>query len=329
MKPNQRPLVVILSLLLITTSTLTFAAPSSNSEQKEPLGIVLYNQLKIDRAILELEREAADGNSESQYYLGEALRKKNRFMTPEAQHWYESAAEKNNVYAIIQLARAKNDLCTKIGNCPPSKKTQAEWFELANELVLPKAQKGDPESLYLMYEITLNREWLEKSANAGYPTAQYWMAVSERQGEGFFLIPGKREASIKKWLLLSSEGGHPKAMMDYLQILFEEGDVVGMRHWLETAAATGDQAAISNYGAYIAHTPDKIGYPLDLVKGYALFTLLKELEDSGGIGRYVERKSEEIREKMTSEQTEKSLEVAKDWKATHPPLSFFPDKLSN
>lgn len=329
MKPNQRPLVVILSLLLITTSTLTFAAPSSNSEQKEPLGIVLYNQLKIDRAILELEREAADGNSESQYYLGEALRKKNRFMTPEAQHWYESAAEKNNVYAIIQLARAKNDLCTKIGNCPPSKKTQAEWFELANELVLPKAQKGDPESLYLMYEITLNREWLEKSANAGYPTAQYWMAVSERQGEGFFLIPGKREASIKKWLLLSSEGGHPKAMMDYLQILFEEGDVVGMRHWLETAAATGDQAAISNYGAYIAHTPDKIGYPLDLVKGYALFTLLKELEDSGGIGRYVERKSEEIREKMTSEQTEKSLEVAKDWKATHPPLSFFPDKLGN
>ncbi|PTT32065.1 tetratricopeptide repeat protein [Pseudomonas sp. HMWF021] len=329
MKPNQRPLVVILSLLLITTSTLTFAAPSSNSEQKEPLGIVLYNQLKIDHAILELEREAADGNSESQYYLGEALRKKNRFMTPEAQHWYESAAEKNNVYAIIQLARAKNDLCTKIGNCPPSKKTQAEWFELANELVLPKAQKGDPESLYLMYEITLNREWLEKSANAGYPTAQYWMAVSERQGEGFFLIPGKREASIKKWLLLSSEGGHPKAMMDYLQILFEEGDVVGMRHWLETAAATGDQAAISNYGAYIAHTPDKIGYPLDLVKGYALFTLLKELEDSGGIGRYVERKSEEIREKMTSEQTEKSLEVAKDWKATHPPLSFFPDKLGN
>ncbi|RVD79971.1 tetratricopeptide repeat protein [Pseudomonas koreensis] len=327
MKLNKRPLVLILSFFLITTSTLASTNPSSNTEQKEPFGIILYNQLKIDRAILELEREATDGNTESQYYLGEALRKKNRYMTPEAQHWYESAAEKNNIYAIIQLARAKNDLCAKIGNCPPSKKTPAEWFELANKLVLPKAQNGDPESLYLMYEITLNREWLEKSANAGYPTAQYWMAVSERQGEGFFLIPGKREASVKKWLLLSSEGGYPKAMMDYLQILFEEGDVVGLRHWLETAAATGDQAAISNYGAYIAHTPDKIGYPLDLVKGYALFTLLKELEDSGGIGRYVERKSEEIREKMTSEQIEKSLEVAKDWKATHPPLSFFPDKL--
>ena len=155
------------------------------------------------------------------------------------------------------------------------------------------------------------------------------MAVSERQGEGFFLIPGKRDASVKRWLLLSSEGGYPKAMMDYLQILFEEGDMEGLRHWLKIAAETGDQAAISNYGAYIAHTPDKIGYPLDLVKGYALFTLLKELDDSGGIGRYVERKSEEIREKMTQTQIEESEKAAKDWKATHPPLSFFPDKLSN
>lgn len=314
---------VYFRILAIVISAFAETYAAATQENGLTTGIALYNQLKIDSAISELEKEAQSGIAESQYYLGEALRKRNSYMTPEALHWYESAAENNNVYAIIQLGRFKSETCQKIRNCSPSKKTQAEWFKLANELVLPKAQKGDPESLYLMYEITLNREWLEKSANSGYATAQYWIAVSERQGEGFFLIPGKREASVKRWLLLSSEGGHPKAMMDYLQILFEEGDVVGMRHWLETAAATGDQAAISNYGAYIAHTPDKIGYPLDLVKGYALFTLLKELEDSGGIGRYVERKSEEIREKMTSEQIEKSLEVAKDWKATHPPLSFF------
>ncbi|SDE41760.1 hypothetical protein SAMN04490189_5330 [Pseudomonas koreensis] len=320
---------VYFRILAIVISAFAETCAAATQENGLTTGIALYNQLKIDSAISELEKEAQSGIAESQYYLGEALRKRNSYMTPEALHWYESAAENNNVYAIIQLGRFKSETCQKIRNCSPSKKTQAEWFKLANELVLPKAQKGDPESLYLMYEITLNREWLKKSANSGYATAQYWMAVSERQGEGFFLIPGKREASVKRWLLLSSEGGHPKAMMDYLQILFEEGDVVGMRHWLETAAATGDQAAISNYGAYIAHTPDKIGYPLDLVKGYALFTLLKELEDSGGIGRYVERKSEEIREKMTSEQIEKSLEVAKDWKATHPTLSFFPDKLSN
>lgn len=329
LKAKKNTTLAIKYLFLTVLSSAVFASPISSAAQKEQKGIVLYNQLKLDSAIQELEREASSGSIDSQYYLGEALRKKSRYMSPEAQHWYETAAENNNVYAMIQLGRTKNDLCEKIGNCPPTKKTQAEWFSLAKDLVLPRAEKGDPESLYLMYEITLNREWLEKSANAGYSLAQYWMAVSERQGEGFFLIPGKRDASVKKWLLLSSEGGYPKAMMDYLQILFEEGDMANIRHWLEIAAATGDQAAISNYGAYVAHTPDKVGYSLDLVKGYALFTLLGELDDSGGIGRYVERKSEEIREKMTPAQIEESKIMAKEWKATHPPLSFFPDKLGN
>ena len=291
-------------------------------------GIVLYNQLNLDAAVLTLKEEAYAGIVDSQYYLGEALRKRNRSMTPDALHWYEAAAESGSVYAMIRLGRSGQDLCQHSKTCPQGKKTSADWLITARNLMLPKANSGDPESLYLMYEITLNREWLEKSANAGYSLAQYWMAVSERQGEGFFLMPGKRDESVKKWLLLSSEGGYPKAMMDYLQILFQEGDTEGLRHWLVIAADTGDQAAISNYGAYIAHSPDKIGYPLDLVKGYALYSLLKELEDNGGIGRYVERKSDEIREKMTPEQIEAAKKFAQEWASSHPPLSFFPDKLS-
>lgn len=329
MKSNPITLFAILSAMLIALSTNSFANDPLNNQQKKVQGVILYNQLKLDAAIPLLEQEAANGSIESQYYLGEALRKKNRHLTSEAQHWYEAAAKNNNIYAMIQLGRANNDLCKKMDNCPQGLMTPAEWLTRAKNAILPKVQEADPESLYLMYEITLDRGWLEKSANAGYALAQYWMAVSERQGEGFFLIPGKRDASVKSWLLRSSEGGYPKAMMDYLQILFEEGDMEGLRHWLEIAAETGDQGAISNYGAYIAHTPDKIGYPLDLVKGYALYSLLKELDDSGGIGRYVERKSEEIREKMTPKQIEDSNKVASEWKNTHPPLSFFPDKLSN
>lgn len=75
-------------------------------------------------------------------------------------------------------------------NCPASSKSPAQWLAYANELALAKAYSGDAESLFLMYEITLNDEWLEKSANAGYPLAQYWMAVSVRQGKGFFLSLG-------------------------------------------------------------------------------------------------------------------------------------------
>jgi len=311
--------------LTIATYTATGLATPQGSEPT--LGVSLYNQLKISSAISELEKEAQSGNVESQYYLGEALRKRNRYMTSEAQHWYETAANNGSIYAMIQLGRSSRDLCQQMKNCPLGEKSPADWFEKAKGLALQKTNEGDPESLYLMYEITLNRDWLEKSAMAGYPIAQYWMAVSERQGEGFFFIPGKRDASVKKWLLLSSEGGNPKAMMDYLQILYEEGDMSSVRHWLEVAAETGDQTATSNYGAYISHTPDSVGYPLDLVKGYALFSLLKELEDAGGIKDYVDRKIEKISEKMTPEQIEQAEGVAKEWKKIHPPLSFFPDKL--
>lgn len=111
-----------------------------------------------------------------------------------------------------------------------------------------------------MYKITLNREWLEKSATAGYPLAQYWMAISERQGEGFFLIPGKRDASVKNGFCFRRKADI-QAMMDYLEILYREGDTDNIHHWLELAVDTGYQAAVSSYGAYISHTPDKLDYP--------------------------------------------------------------------
>lgn len=327
---SQKIFIFKIATLLFATLCLNSQAAFSLENPKEKLdGILLYNQLKINAAIPQLKAEAESGSSESQYYLGEAIRKKNRYMTSEAQHWYEAAAGNGNIYAMIQLGRSSHDLCHQIKNCPPSEKSPAEWFEKAKELTLPKANEGDPESLYLIYEITLDREWLEKSARAGYPLAQYWMAVGERQGRGYFFIPGKREASVRNWLKLSSEGGYPKAMNDYLEILYEEGNMESVRHWLEVAAETGDQEAVSNYGAYISHTPDKVGYPLDIVKGYALFSLLKELDGNGGVKEYAEQKIEKIAEKMTPDQIEKSKTVAKEWKASHPPLSFFPDKLSD
>ncbi|WP_085707696.1 tetratricopeptide repeat protein [Pseudomonas sp. B35(2017)] len=302
----------------------------TNTQQKynQSRGITLYNQLKIDVAIPQLEAEAKAGKIDSQYYLGEALRKRNRYMTTEAQHWYEEAANNGSIFAMIQLGRLNDDLCKRINSCPPSKHSSAEWLEQAKDRVLKEANKGDPESLYLMYEITFDRDWLEKSANAGYSLAQYWMAVGDRQGEGLFLIPGKREEAVSQWLKKASEGGNPKAMMDYIEILYKKGDLEGVRYWLQAAAETGDQKAISSYGSYIAHAPDQVGYPLDQVKGYALISLLKELDGGGAIQDFVQDTLEEIGSKMSADQIERSKAVAREWKSTHPPLSFFPEKLS-
>lgn len=323
-----RSLLILAFICSPILSAETHASISENqTAKKQNRGIVLYNQLKIDNAIPQLEKEAKSGDTDSQYYLGEALRKRNRYMTPEAQHWYEAAANNGSIFAMIQLGRQNDDLCKKMDNCPTSKKSSSEWLSQAKNQVMKEVRAGDPESLYLMYEITFDRTWLEKSASAGYALAQYWMAVGDQQGEGFFLIPGKRDEAISKWLKAASEGGNPKAMMEYIEILYKKGDLEGVRRWLQAAAETGDQKAISSYGSYIAHVPDQVGYPLDLVKGYALISLLKELDGGGAIQDFVQDTLEEIGSKMTPEQIESSKAVAEEWKATHPPLSFFPEKL--
>jgi uncharacterized protein len=232
------------------------------------------------------------------------------------------------LYAMIQLGRSEKNLCELSQDCPTGKKAPIEWLNEAQRLAKPKAEQGDAEAMFIMYQLTIDQDWLEKSANAGNAIAQYWMAIGEQEGSGIFLLPWKRSESIAKWLKASSEGGYPKAMMAYVAALYKEGDMAGVRHWLEEAAKTGEQNAVSTYGAYLTHTPDRVGYPLDLVKGYGLVSLLKELDGGGSAQAYLEEKLPEIAAKMTPKQIKEANEFAKNWKATHSPLSFFPDKLS-
>ncbi|MCU1771305.1 tetratricopeptide repeat protein [Pseudomonas sp. 13B_3.2_Bac1] len=319
---------VYFRILAIVISALTETCAVAAQENGLTKGITLYNQLKIDSAIAELKKEAQSGISESQYYLGEALRKRNRYMTSEAKEWYEAAAAQENLYAMIQLGRSGNDLCRVMSNCPDSGKPPVDWLKNARSLAELLAEKGDPEAMYVMYEITLNRDWLEKSANSGNPTAQFWMAISTRQGEGFFL-PWKRKESVGNWFKASAEGGNPRAMMEYAAYIHESGgDLEVARHWIKVAAEKGYESGVTSYGAYLAHAPERFGFELDLVKGYALTSLLKELNEGGSMQSYVEEVLPEIAEKMTPDQIKEAENFAAQWKNSHPPLSFFPDKLS-
>ncbi|WP_226499253.1 sel1 repeat family protein [Pseudomonas sp. MWU16-30322] len=319
---------VYFRILAIVISALTETCAVAAQENGLTKGITLYNQLKIDSAIAELKKEAQSGISESQYYLGEALRKRNRYMTSEAKEWYEAAAAQENLYAMIQLGRSGNDLCRVMSNCPDSGKPPVDWLKNARSLAELLAEKGDAEAIYVMYEITLNRDWLEKSANSGNPTAQFWMAISTRQGEGFFL-PWKRKESVGNWFKASAEGGNPRAMMEYAAYIHESGgDLEVARHWIKVAAEKGYESGVTSYGAYLAHAYERFGFELDLVKGYALTSLLKELNEGGSMQSYVEEVLPEIAEKMTPDQIKEAENFAAQWKNSHPPLSFFPDKLS-
>ncbi|VVO10297.1 hypothetical protein PS718_03376 [Pseudomonas fluorescens] len=325
---NKMRLIVFLSSALVLLG-INQAAAELNIEQSlaKQQGIILYNQLKAVSATPLLRVAAEAGDHEAQYYLAESLRQKNSYMNPEAKKWYEAAATQGDLYAMIQLGRDKNDLCKLANDCPTTEKKPSDWLNKAYSLAHPKAEDGNAEAMYIMYELTLDKTWLQKSAAKNHHISQYLLATSFKQGDGFFL-PWKRSEAVEKLFKASAEGGYPPSMMEYGALLYEEGDLEGFRHWNEQAALAGYATTVYGYGSDLAHEPDTYGFPFDVVKGYALVYTLKELDGGGGLQARVESKLLKIEAKMTADQITEGKQLAKKWKSTHAPLSFFPDKLS-
>jgi TPR repeat protein len=200
-------------------------------------------------------------------------------------------------------------------------------MDKVKELATSRAEKGDAESAYIMYLATGQLDWLKKSAESGFAQGQWLLAIRYKEGNGSFLLPWKRSEAVESWAKASAMGGNPKGMMEYAAILFEKGDVESFRYWNEQAASVGFATTVYGYGSDLAHEPDTYGFPYDIIKGYALIYLLKELDGGGGMDANVNDKLPKIAAKMTQNQIAEAKIFAQQWKATHPPLSFFPDKL--
>nr|WP_191623508.1 hypothetical protein [Pseudomonas fluorescens] len=110
------------ALLIIALANPASAELSSEQQAAKIQGITLYNQYKAVTATPFLTIAAEAGDHEAQYYLGEALRRKNHYMNPEARKWYEASAAQGDLYAMIQLGRSEKDLCTFSNDCPPDQK---------------------------------------------------------------------------------------------------------------------------------------------------------------------------------------------------------------
>jgi TPR repeat protein len=300
------------------------AGLSAKQQESKIQGITLYNQYKPAESELRIAAEA--GDTEAQFYLAEELREQKRYITKESQKWYEAAATQGDLYAMLRLATSNSDLCSLLNSCTDGSKKPAEWLELLNKEAGLQAKDGDGEAMYILYLATGKLEWLEKSAVASFARGQWLLANRYKEGERFF-FPWKRNEEVGRWLKASAENGFPEGMLEYGGFLYEtSGDVRVARHWIEEAAKTGHVSGVSSYGAYVAHAPALYDFPLDLVKGYALTSLLTELDGGGNIKPYVDEALPEIGKKMSPAQISEAKALAKQWKETHPPLSFFPGK---
>jgi hypothetical protein len=321
--------VLILSIVLAISSGLCDAVVLTVEQaQAKTQGMVLYRQKKANSAQPYLRVAAQAGDSEAQYYLAESLQRASRYMTGEAHKWYVAAAEQGDYYAMYQLARSDDDLCEIMGNCPSGKRSANEWYRLARSTTERLAEQGDGEAMYMLALMGGGFPWLERSAEAGYPEAEYRLAIMYKEGEKFYFPPWKRSEKIEALFKHAGESGHSIAMDYYLDILEKRGDFESVRNITVEMAQEGDASAVGSYAAYISHTPKKLGFELDLVKGYGLMYTLRELDGGGNLQVYVEDKLEAIGAKMTPEQIEEAKVFAAQWKATHPPLFFFTRKLA-
>lgn len=260
----------IAGFLLVTFAPATLALTDSELAIKSS-GIILYNQLKTISATPLLRIAAEAGDHEAQYYLAESLRQKNSYMNPEAKKWYEMAADQGDLYAMIQLGRVKNDLCKLSEDCPATDKIPSDWLNQASSIAQPKAEDGNAEAMYIMYELTLDTTWLEKAAAKNHQISQYLLAKSYNQGDGFFL-PWKRSEAVEKLFKASAESGYPPSMMEYGALLYEKGDIEGFRHWNEQAALASYATTVYGYGSDLAHEPDTYGFPFESLKVMPSFT---------------------------------------------------------
>lgn len=318
----------IISAAAMVLAVVNMACAQLGSEQQaaKERGITLYNQYKAISAVPFLTEAAEAGDRESQYILGEALRKNNRYITKDAAKWYIAAANQGDYYAMFRLSGTESDLCAIMKNCPVGTKSAGDWLLQLRNTARPLAEQGDGEAMKVMYNATADIEWLKRSAEVGYAPAQWWLAIKYFEGEGFFL-PWNRSAVVKKLIKASAEGGFPKGVLEHAGVLQKDGDMKGARYWTKKAAETGIVDGVINYGAYLAHEPDALGYPIDRVKGYGLLSLLRVLDGGGNIQVYLDGVMPRIAAKMTPEELEQAKVFAEEWKNTHPPVSFFPDKL--
>jgi TPR repeat protein len=319
---------VALIIKLVTSFLLLMLAPNVYATQltekqatAKDRGIALYHQSAWTSSQSFLQTAAETSDRDAQYYLGEAIRLSNRYMTEDAVKWYEAAAEQGHIYAMLRLSNQEN-LCTVVETC--KQKNGQDWRAQALKTAHERAKRGDTEAMTALFTAQQGLEWLEKAAESGDNFAQQLLASAYQSGQGSFLIPGSREKAVKKWFKASAEGGYPPGMYLYANYLYEHnGKKEEIGHWLKKTAEAGHIDALGSYALNIAHLPNSYDFPLDLVKAYGFTYLITQLQGGGAAPREAKISLPEIAEKMKPEEIEMGISFAKEWEKTHPPLSYF------
>jgi len=315
--------IAVLTLFLATVAYPVWAQLTPEQHSAKEKGIALYRMEFDQEAAQSLEFAAQADDPEAQYYLGEIERQKTMFMSRVAQYWYEKSAAQGDVYAMLRLATADNTVCELLEDCLSSGKTPQQWANIARDLARRGAAQGDGEAMFQLYLLTSDFDWLVKSAESGYPEGQNLLGLYYQEGKGFFLTLGKREREIERLFRAAAMAGYAPAMGNLSGLLLAKDQLDELGYWIGAAAKLGHYDAMTSYAAWTAHMPNKVNYPLDMVKAYGLTLLLAQADPGTWRKTYGEKALDKLSAVMSAEQIEAGKAFAEEWKETHPPLSRF------
>ena len=200
-----------------------------------------HERAKAKLRIVELHRNAENGDAEAQYALG--LRCENgdgveKDLT-EAAKWYRMAAEQGHVEAQCKLG-----YCYEQGNGVMQDYFEAaKWYRMAAEQKDPVAQFNLGTFYFNGYGVRIDRteavKWYRKAAEQKDPDAQYFLGICYENAYGVT----KDLAEAAKWYRKAAEQGHAEAQF-HLGECFELGKGVTKNYveavnWYRKAAEQG------------------------------------------------------------------------------------------
>ncbi|AWM80964.1 hypothetical protein DKL61_11750 [Gammaproteobacteria bacterium ESL0073] len=312
----------IFSLLLLSSVLFGFsatAAPLTTEQQQiKQQGINYYMIQHCELAEPLLKQVAEAGDKDSQYYYADCRYQDTQMLTDESAYWYQQAAEQGDIYAMMRLS-GNDRWCKTFNQCPKNIDTTT-WRNKAKQQALAKAKQGDGEAMLQLYLMTDDIAWLEKGAAAGDPVAQYTLGRKYHDRAGNFATPELREAAVAKWTKASAEQGYPKAMYRYAYILSKQKKIDEAQQYLIDSVNTGYVDAIFTYAIILNDGGvKKFNIPQDLVKSYALFSLL--ISHNTRNSWLAESSIKKI--SLSKEQIEQAKAYAEQWQKEHPPLSEY------
>ncbi|GAB2645244.1 SEL1-like repeat protein [Vibrio panuliri] len=182
------------------------------SEQAYQRGTLLFQQNKYDEATPYLVYATKKGYAGAALMLSITYNTNIFVQTPREAEYARKAAELGSVIGALKSDKYNSNFSK---NSDASKGTLPKLVSLAKE--------GNAFAMRQVYNWTDDRgdgfDWLKKAAEAGDPVSQHELAKRYRDGDDWFLIPGKREREVERLFKASADSGDREGMLAYSKLL--------------------------------------------------------------------------------------------------------------